>query len=116
MEIMYGLLLVTLAGLGTGTSAWPIKKIKKLHFEQYLFVFMFTGIIVYPWVVVFFNVPDISTVMKDVGWKPLIVSNLLSVSWGVANILYLICVVKIGAALSGAILSAIGISVGNLPR
>lgn len=114
MEIIYGLILVTLAGLGTGTSAWPIKKIKELHFEQYLFVFMFTGIIVYPWVVVFFNVADILTVIRKVGWEPLIISNLLSVSWGVANILFLICVVRIGAALSGAILSAVGISVGVL--
>ena len=43
MEILIGLVLVVLAGLGTGTVAWPMKKIKELHFEQYLFVFMLRG-------------------------------------------------------------------------
>lgn len=112
MEIIIGLILVTLAGLGTGTVAWPMKKIKDLHFEQYLFVFMFTGIVVYPWIVVLINVPDPIEIIRTVGVKPLLISNLLSICWGVANVLYLVCVVKIGAALSGAILSALGMSVG----
>lgn len=112
MDILIGLVLVVLAGLGTGTAAWPMKKIKELHFEQYLFVFMFTGIIVYPWLVVVFNIPDIGAIIKTVGLKTLLISNLLSVCWGIANVLYLICVVRIGAALTGAILSAAGMSVG----
>lgn len=112
MEIILGLILVTLAGLGTGTAAWPMKKIKELHFEQYLFVFMLTGIVIYPWIVVLLNVPSPLQVIKTVGLKPLLISNLLSVSWGIANILYLLCVIRIGAALAGAILSALGMSVG----
>lgn len=112
MEIIIGLILVTLAGLGTGTVAWPMKKIKDLHFEQYLFVFMFTGIVVYPWIMVLTNVPDPIEIIRTVGVKPLLISNLLSICWGVANVLYFICVVRIGAALSGAILSALGMSVG----
>jgi L-rhamnose-H+ transport protein len=112
MKIIVGLLLVTLAGLGTGTSAWPLKKIRSVHFEQYLLVFIFSGIILYPWLVVLLNVPDIAKVIRTVGVKPLLLSNLLSISWGIANILYLICVVRIGAALTGAVLSAVGISIG----
>jgi len=112
MEIIIGLILVTIAGLGTGTVVWPMKKIKDLHFEQYLFVFMLTGILVYPWIVVLLNIPDPITIVRTVGVKPLLISNLFSICWGVANVLYLICVVRIGAALSGAILSALGMSVG----
>ena len=112
MEIILGFVLVVLAGLGTGTVAWPLKKIKDLHFEQYLFVYMLIGIVIIPWSVILFNVPDLVMVIKNVGLKPLLTSNLLSVSWGIANILYLICVVKIGAALTGAVLSALGMSVG----
>lgn len=112
MEIIIGLILVTVAGLGTGSVAWPMKKIKDLHFEQYLFVFMLTGILVYPWIVVLINIPDPIAIVSAVGIKPLLISNLLSICWGVANVLYLICVVRIGAALSGAVLSALGMSVG----
>ncbi len=112
MEFIGGLILVILAGLGTGTVAWPMKRIKNLHFEQYLFVFMFTAIIVYPWMVVLLNVPDISKVVDTVGIRSLAVSNVISICWGIANVLYLVCVVKIGAALTGAVLSAAGMSVG----
>src|SRR5436190_23662815 len=75
---------------------------------------MFTGIILYPWLVVLFRVPDPLLVIKTVGIGPLLISNLLSISWGIANVLYLICVIRIGAALTGAILSAVGISAGVL--
>lgn len=112
MEFIGGLILVILAGLGTGTVAWPMKKIKDLHFEQYLFVFMFTAIIAYPWLVVLINVPDISKVVDTVGLRSLAVSNVISICWGIANVLYLVCVVRIGAALTGAVLSAAGMSVG----
>ena len=112
MEVLFGLLLVILAGLGTGTAAWPIKKIKHLHFEQYLLVLMFTGIILYPWLVVLFSIPDPVEIVSKVGLQTLLISNLLSVCWGIANVLYLICAVRIGAALTGSILSATGMSVG----
>ncbi len=112
MELLIGFLLVILAGLGTGTAAWPLKKIKGFRFEQYLFVFAFTGLIFFPWLVVLFNVPDIPSVIAGAGLKPLLISNLLSMSWGIANVLYLVCVIRIGAALTGAVLSALGMSVG----
>jgi len=112
MEIVTGLIFVILAGLGTGTAAWPFKKINDIHFEQYLFIYILTGLVIIPWVVVLLDVPNLLLVIKDVGLKPLLISNLLSVIWGIANVLYLICVIKIGAALTGAILSALGMSVG----
>ena len=88
MEIVIGLILVTLAGLGTGTVVWPMKKIKDLHFEQYMFVFMFSSVLLFPWIVTLINVPHLSEIIKRVGWKPLLISNLLSIGWGIANILY----------------------------
>jgi L-rhamnose-H+ transport protein len=112
MEVFIGLFLVILAGLGTGTGAWPMKKIKDLHFEQFLFVFIFTGIILYPWLVTLLKISDLAGIIRTVGLRQLLISNLLSICWGVANVLYLICVVRIGAALTGAILSAAGMSVG----
>jgi L-rhamnose-H+ transport protein len=112
MEILLGFVLVIMAGLGIGTTAWPFKKLKDLHFEQYLFMYILTGIVIFPWIVVLLNVPDLASVVRTVGIEPLLTSNLLSMSWGIANVLYLVCVVKIGAAMSGAVLSALGMSIG----
>jgi len=112
MEIIIGLLFVTLAGFGTGSSAWPMKIIKNIHFEQYVFYNILFGIVIFPWIFVLINVPDPMLVIQTVGFKPLLISNLLTMSWGIANLLYMICVIRIGAALTGAILSALGMSVG----
>ena len=112
MEIITGLIFVTLAGFGTGAGAWPMKVIKDIHFEQYMFFSMLLAIVIYPWFVVLIDVPDILQVINTVGLKTLIISNLLTMAWGVANVLYMVCVIQIGAALTGAVLSALGMSVG----
>jgi L-rhamnose-H+ transport protein len=114
MEIIIGFILVILAGFGTGAAAWPFKIIKDIHFEQYLFISMLLAIGIYPWFIVLMNVPHPVEVIKSVGYKTLLVSNLLTIAWGIANVLYCICVLRIGAALTGAILSALGMSVGVL--
>lgn len=107
-------MFVVLAGLGTGTMAWPMKKIKDLHFPQYLFTFMLSAMILYPWIVVLLKVQDPFSVIHYVGVRQLIISNILSVSWGVANVLYLVGVIKIGAALTGAVLSSAALCTGAL--
>lgn len=112
MEIIIGLILVTLAGLGTGTVAWTMKIIKDLHFEQFMFFYMLSALLLCPWIIAVINVPNLGEVIKSVGFKPLFISNLLSICWATANILYMVSVIRIGAALSGAILSALGMSVG----
>jgi len=112
METIIGLALVLTAGLGTGTMAWPIKKVKDLQFDQFLFVFMLVAVLLCPWIVTVLFVPDIASVVRVAGFKTLIISNSLSVCWGVANVLYMVSIVRIGAALSGAILSALGMAVG----
>lgn len=112
MELLIGLIFVTLAGFGTGAAAWPMKVLKDIHFEQFLFFSMLFAIVIYPWFIVLLKVPDPIQVIKTVGFKPLLISNLLTMAWGIANVLYMICVLRIGAALTGAILSALGMSVG----
>lgn len=114
MGILLGLILVIVSGLGTGTGGWPIKAIKDIHFEPYVFIKVISGILILPWLVVLFKVPDPILLIKTVGFKMLLVPNLLTLGWGVANLLYIICVIRIGAALTGAILTSIGMSVGVL--
>jgi hypothetical protein len=112
MELLLGLVFVTVAGLGTGTSAWPLKVIKDIHLEQYIFFNIVFGIVVYPWLIVLINVPDPVQVISSVGLKTLLISNLASMAWGLASLLYMICAVRIGAALTGAILSGLGMCIG----
>ncbi|MHB0956933.1 MAG: L-rhamnose/proton symporter RhaT [Pirellulaceae bacterium] len=112
MAMIGGMLLVALAGLGTGSIAWPMKRMRRLQFEHYWFVGMLVGLVLLPWMVVLATVPDPWSAYQEVGWKPLLISNLFATGWGLANVLYGICVIRIGAALTGAILSGLGLMVG----
>ena len=112
METFLGVTLVMIAGLGTGSIAWPMKIMRRLEFEHYWFVGMLAGLIIVPWSIVLVGCPNALEAYAEVGWKPLMISNLFAIGWGVANVLYGICVIRIGAALTAAILSGLGMTVG----
>jgi len=114
MSYLIGLLFVTLAGLGTGTAAWPFKAAPELRQEKFLLFGIGTGLLVIPWLIVAFCIPDHAALIRDIGWRPLLLANAFSLSWGIANVLYVVCVLRIGAALTGALLSASALSVGVL--
>jgi L-rhamnose-H+ transport protein len=112
--VVAGILLVGLAGIATGSIVWPMKIIRQLQFEHYWFVGMLIGLVIIPWTVVFVCVDEPFSVYKEVGMKPLLTANLLSTGWGIANVLAGLCVLRIGAALTGAILTSLGLSVGSM--
>jgi L-rhamnose-H+ transport protein len=112
MNTLLGVLLVTLSGLSTGTIAWPMKLMRRLRFEHYWFLGMLVSLVVVPWAVVLSCIPRPWEVYAEVGWRPILLCNLFSISWGIANVLYGICVLRIGAALTGAVLSGLGVAAG----
>ena len=57
MSPLLGVILVVLAGLGTGTFVWPMKLQKRFQFEHWFFVAMLVGLIIMPifmslWVII----------------------------------------------------------------
>ncbi len=111
METALGVLLVMLAGLTMGSSAWPIKLVRKFQFEHWWFLAMVTGLIVLPWGITLIVFPNALQALADVPLSVLITSNLFSLSWGLANVLCALCFVRIGIGLTGAILTGLGASV-----
>ena len=101
MSTLIGILLVTLAGLGTGTIAWPMKLMRRLSFEQYWFLAMFVSLVLSLGGGPVLRAEPVE-VYAEVGWRPILLCNLFSIGWGIANVLYGICVLRIGAALTGA--------------
>ena len=108
-----GIMLVVLAGLGTGTGMWPMKRMRELQFEHYWFVAMLLGLFILPWAFVLIRIPNAMAAYASVGWPVLLKANLFAFSWGIANVLYGLCVVRIGAALTGAIMTGLGIIAGT---
>lgn len=112
LEKCLGLLLVMISGFAISGSAWAIKRMRGFRYEQWGFVAMFSGLVLTPWIVTLLFCPDALGAYRSVGWRVLALSNLFSLSWGIANVLYMMCLERIGLSLTNGILSGIGASVG----
>ena len=110
--MLFGVVIVVIAGLMQGSGGWPIKVMRKFQFEHWAFIAMLVGLIVIPWAVTLLFCPHAMEAYHSVGWEVLLKSNLFSLSWGVANILCMLCFVRIGFSLTGGILTGIGVSLG----
>jgi hypothetical protein len=114
MEAIFGMLVVAAAGLVMGSGAWPFKLMKKYQFEHWWFVGMLIGLVVMPWAITLWGCPHALQSLSNVPLTAILLGNLFSVGWGIANVLCGICYVRIGVALTGAILAGLGVSIGAI--
>jgi len=111
MDTTLGVLAAALGGLAMGSVVWPTKLVRTFQFEHWWFLAMLTGLVVVPWTITLAAFPQVIHVFRDVPAAVLITSNLFAVCWGVANVLFALCTVRIGVALTMAILTGLGASV-----
>jgi hypothetical protein len=114
MEMILGVLVVGLGGFIMGSGAWPFKLMKKYQFEHWWFIGMLVGLVIMPWTITLLGCPNVVDGLKAVPLKGLLIGNLFAFGWGIANVLCGICFVRIGVALTGAILAGLGVSVGTI--
>ncbi|MGH9544890.1 MAG: L-rhamnose/proton symporter RhaT [Terriglobales bacterium] len=112
MATFWGALTVVLAGLMQGSGMWPMKLMRKYKFEHWWFIAMVIGLVVAPWLVTLTLCPNVWDAYRSIDSSTLIKANLFALAWGVANILCGLCFVRIGIALTGGILTGLGVSVG----
>lgn len=107
-----GAVIVALAGLIQGSGGWPMKLLKKYQFEHWWFIAMFGGLIIIPWAVTLLFCPECFQAYSEVPLRTILISNACALSWGVANLLCGMCFVRIGFALTGALMTGLGVSLG----
>jgi len=112
MGILSGIIVAGLGGSSAGALSWPMKLMKKFGFEQTWFPGMLFGLIFMPWIVTFLFCPGAIEAYRSVDIAVIIKSNMFSLAWGIGNVLLGISLVRIGASLSFAILSGVGIPLG----
>ena len=81
MTFLLGFLLVTIAGLGTGSIAWPIKVMRRFQFEQWWFIGMVVGLLIMPWGITLSSVPSVFAAYGAVDPRLLIKSNIFAFGW-----------------------------------
>jgi len=112
MHVLSGILVVLLAGIISGSGAWPMKLMRAYRFEHWWFVGMLSGLIVFPWLVAVSFCPNLLAALKSVPLETIAKANAWGICWGVASVLCGLCYVRIGLGLTTAILSGLGICLG----
>jgi len=112
MGVLLGLMVTGLGGASAGALSWPMKLMKKYRFEHCWFPGMLFGLFILPWAVTLIFCPNAIGAYRSLDPALILKSNLFSLAWGIGNVLLGISLVRIGASLSFAILSGVGIPLG----
>src|SRR6202040_34756 len=111
---LFGLLVVMMAGLCIGLAPWPLKRMQCFQYEHWAFVGMLTGLMLLPWAITLCACPDALGALRTVGARVLLRANLFSVGWGIANVLFLQCLIRIGVSLTSRIVGGMTVGLGVL--
>jgi len=103
-----GLLALVSGGLLSGSAVWPMKLMKRYQFEHWWFIGMLTALFVVPWTFTLLGCPNVMKAYGEVPLRSLVTANLWSVGWGVANVLCGLCYLRLGMALTAAIITGLG--------
>jgi hypothetical protein len=114
MTTLLGIFVVIAGGFIGGSGAWPFKLMRKYQFEHWFFVGSLFGLIILPWTVMLFGCPHAAQSLGNIPASALIKSNIFSFGWGIAAVLCSLCFVRIGVALTGAILTGLGASLSAI--
>ncbi len=107
-----GIIITVLAGLIMGSSPTPLKFLKEFRYEHFGFISMLVSLVLIPWGITLILCPDLSSVFSELDWGLILKANIFSMAWGIAQVLALLCFIRIGVSLTYGILCAIGASVG----
>lgn len=109
---IFGLFVVVISGLWIGGGGWPIKLLRAYKYEHIGLIVNVLALLIGPWVVTLLFCPHAIDAYRSVDPEVLIKSNVFSLAWGVANILCLLCYLRIGFSLTGGILVGVAIPIG----
>lgn len=112
MDLLFGIIVAGLGGALAGALSWPMKLMKNFKFAHCWFPGMLFGLFFLPWMVILIFCPNAIDGFLSVDSGIIIKSNLFSLAWGIGNVLLGISLTSIGASLSFAIMSGIGIPLG----
>jgi L-rhamnose-H+ transport protein len=112
--LLWGVGVVTLAGILQGSFAAPMKRMPAWRWENTWLLFALSGLIIFPWIVNFATVPDVTSVYAGASPSTLTKVFLFGLLWGVGATLFGLAISRVGMALGFALILGITSSFGSL--
>src|SRR6202795_4303960 len=112
--LLWGIGMVTLAGILQGSFAAPMKRMPAWRWENTWLLFALSGLIIFPWIVNFATVPNVASVYAGASPSTLIKVFLFGLLWGGGATLFGLAINRVGMALGFALILGITSSFGSL--
>jgi len=113
-DVVSGLAVVVLGGILNGSFAAPIKRMTGWRWENSWLVFAASGLLVFPWILTFATVPNITAIYMGASPSTLIKVLLFGLLWGVGATLFGLGISRVGMGLGFALILGITASFGSL--
>ncbi|MGA8622251.1 MAG: L-rhamnose/proton symporter RhaT [Candidatus Sulfotelmatobacter sp.] len=112
--LLFGIGMVTLAGILQGSFAAPMMRMPAWRWENSWLLFALSGLLVLPWIINFATVPRVISIYRGASPSTLIKVLLFGVLWGVGATLFGLAISRVGMALGFALILGITSSFGSL--
>lgn len=109
-----GFALTLLAGLLAGNCMLPMKFVKHWRWENTWLVFTIVSLLIIPWGLAFALVGNVFAVYSKLPLSAFAAPVLFGAGWGIAQALFGLSIMRLGMALTYAIIVGMGASLGTL--
>ena len=113
-EIGWSIMLVLVGGMLNGSFAAPMKRLSAWRWENIWLVYVFTGLVIFPWAIALATVPHLAGVYQQASASVLAKVSLFGFTWGIGAVLFGLGIARVGLALGFAVILGITSSFGSL--
>ncbi|MGA3167350.1 MAG: L-rhamnose/proton symporter RhaT [Terriglobia bacterium] len=113
-EIGWSIMLVLVGGMLNGSFAAPMKRLSAWRWENIWLVYVFTGLVIFPWAIALATVPHLAGVYQQASASVLAKVSLFGFAWGIGAVLFGLGIARVGLALGFAVILGITSSFGSL--
>ncbi len=114
MDIISGLLIVSLAGLLQGSFILPMTYTRKWEWSHKWFAFSLLGMLLVNWLIAYITINDLSGIIAQIPSSLLLVVMVFGLSWGIGAILFGKGMDILGMALGYPIIMGINAAAGTI--
>eukprot|EP00041_Stephanoeca_diplocostata_P019899 m.433571 g.433571 ORF g.433571 m.433571 type:complete len:158 (-) comp21417_c2_seq15:2051-2524(-) len=107
-----GIVIVFLAGVPAGLFTTPLRIMHNYAWENCWFLYSVFATLVFPWVLAFLSVPDVTTILQDADIKSILEPMGCGVLWGVGSVTFGLSCHFVGDSLAFAIILGLTSTLG----